>query len=150
MTTPPAKFKLGIIAAKTFDDAEFLEEKLGPHLGKLGQLFTNGVNKTVMDFALANGVVHTVFPIHAGNTAPWSNSRIIENSDKVYILSTPNSHNSVKAKTECERQGKPYEVFEFEPLLHWKEKVCQVQEILESLPKDENNNETIKAIKGIL
>lgn len=115
LVSPEKKFRVGVIAAKGFDDPDWLAGRFGPHLDQIAAVYTNGVNPLVAEFCQINGLTYTVFPI--SRTAPWSNSRIVENADKVYILSTPSSHNAELARKECERQGKPFEVVERESQL---------------------------------
>lgn len=110
--SPARKFRIGIIASKSFDSPNWFEKRFTPNVDKISHLYTNGVNQLVIDFAKSAGLACTIYPIK-GNSAPWSNSRIIENSDKVYILATPDSHNSQQAKSECEKQGVKFEVVEF-------------------------------------
>ena len=149
LLAPEKKFRIGIICAKGFDDPDWLPGKFGPHLEQIAAVYSNGVNSLVLEFCQTNGLIYTVFPIT--RTAPWSNSRIIENADKVYILSTPSSHNTELAKKECERQGKPFEVVEVEPVTAWRLKVGKVQEILAAGSKEDFESQPIlKAIKGAL
>ena len=135
VTEQPRTFRIGLICAKGFDNPDFLDGRFGPHLSHIQTVYTNGVNPLVIDFCQVNGLVCTIFPI--SRTAPWSNRHIIENADKVYILSTPDSHNTELARKECERQGKPFEVVQFEPLSGWKLRVTQTQEILDNASPEE-------------
>lgn len=149
LIAPKKTFRVGVIAAKGFDNPDYLPAKFGPHLEEIMTVYTNGVNSLVTEFCQTNGLTYTVFPV-SRNTL-WSNGRIVENSDKIYILSTPTSHNTELVKKECEKQGKPFEVFEMEPLAGWKEKVCRAQEILGAATEEDLNAQPVlKALKGIL
>ena len=146
---PERKFRIGIIMSKAFDDAGWLPDKLGPHADQILNVSTNGVNPLVAEFCQAHGIVYTVYPV-SRNTL-WSNGQIIENSEKVYILGAPSSHNSELARKECERQNRKFEVAEREQVSAWKEKVCKVEEILEAVsPEDVEKDVVLRAIRGVL
>lgn len=148
-TIPERKFRIGIIMSKSFDDSDWLPNKLAAHADQILTVSTNGVNSLVAEFCQAHGIVYTVYPV-SRNTL-WSNGRIVENSDKIYILGTPESHNSILAKQECEKQNKKFEVVEREQIAVWKEKVCKAQEVLAAIPEEDLVAQpALKALKGVL
>ncbi len=147
--TESKTYSIGIIAAISFDNPDWFTERLAPHLEQISAVHTNGANALVTEFCRQNGVCYSVWPINGGRTAPWSNSRIIENSDKVYILATAESKNSKQAQQECVKKKVSFELIEFEPAGHWKEKIGKVAEIVAACPKEEQN-ETLKAIGRVL
>ena len=150
LTTVPKQFCLGIIAAKGFDNASFLPERLGPHVEQIAHVYTNGVNPLVTAFCIEHGIVYTVFPVTGGKTLS-SNNLIADNSDKVYIIGTPESSNTKNIVETCEKKGVKHEIFTFEPIAPWKEKVCRAQEVLSALPKEEiDASAGLKALKGVL
>jgi hypothetical protein len=128
---PPKTYRLGIIASKSFDDPDFLEKHLSEVVSKISHINTNGINSLSENFAKDYGIPYTVFPI-CSRSAPWSNSRIIENSDFVYIISTPDSKNSKLAKEECERKKIKYKFFIHDSISFWKNKVKELQEVKEN------------------
>jgi len=130
------RFRIGVIASKSFDDPDFLSERLGPHLDQIIHLYTNGVNPLVTEFARINGVSYSVFPPNRGNSIIWSNNRIIENADKVYILAAPGSSSAKMAEEECRKKGVKFELIEREPVGHWKQKALAAGEVLDAIPKD--------------
>lgn len=148
-TIPERKFRIGIIMSKGFDDPDWLPNKLAAYADQILVVSTNGVNSLVSEFCQAHGIVYTVYPV-SRNTL-WSNGRIVENSDKVYILGTPDSHNSMLAKQECEKQGKKFELVEREQVAAWKEKVCRANEVLDAASEEDLAAQPVlKALKGIL
>lgn len=143
------KYRIGIIMSKGFDDPDFLPNRLGPHAGDILIVSTNGVNPLVTEFCQANGIIYTVYPI--SRTAPWSNSRIIESSDKVYILTTAGSHNAGLAVKECEKQGKKFEIVEREQVFAWKDKVSKAREVLDAIPEEDiKSSVALNALRNIL
>jgi hypothetical protein len=143
----PKTYTLGIIVSKSFDDPSWLEEKLGDKLDRIKHINTNGVNPLVMEFALENGIPFSVFPLKGGKSAPWSNARIVELSDVVYIIGTPGSKNARAAEAECVKEGRRCHVFECDTIAHWKEKVYKVAEILAATTvEDRANNTWMRAI----
>ncbi len=150
MSIAPQTFKIGIICATSFDNQDWFADRLGAHLELISHVYTNGANSLVTDFCRLNGLTTTIYPINR-NSAPWSNSRIIEQSDKVYILGTPDSKNSQLAQQECERRGVKFERIDHEPIAFWKEKTGKIAEIMSAQDKDQiEYNEALKAIRRVL
>jgi hypothetical protein len=158
-----ATFNLGIIASKNLDDPEFLNDLLGEKLDKIGHLFLNGANSLVTDFARENGVTYTVFPINK-RSLPWSNSRIIESSDFVFIIASDESKSAKSAEEECQKRAAKeginnlglkrkfaYKVVGFEPISHWRDKICKISEVLAATTKEDlEKSSALKAIYKIV
>lgn len=155
-------FNLGVIASKNLDDGEFLNNLLGEKLDKIGHLFLNGANSLVTDFARENGVTYTVFPINK-KSLPWSNSRIIESSDFIFIIASDDSKSAKSAEEECKKRVEKeagnqaikrkfaYKVVMFEPISHWRDKVCRISEVLTATTKEDlEKNSALKAIYKIV
>lgn len=150
LTPVTTQYRIGLIAATSFDNQDFFADRFGSNLDKISHVYTNGANQLVIDFCRLSGLVCTIFPVNK-NSVVWSNSRIIENSDKVYILGTPSSHNTPLAKAECEKQKRKFEVIEHEPVEFWREKVMKTREIMECMSKeDAAESQWVKAIAKVI
>lgn len=152
----PRLFNLGLVCAKTMDDAEYLNDLLGEKVPHIGHLYTSGANDLVVAWARENGIVCTVYPINAGRGLPWSNSRIIEASDFVYVIGSEESKSAGQAVLQCEREKERRPAFKhrlvaFEAINHWRAKVCRASEILDAQDKDAiEGSPALKALKGVL
>lgn len=151
LANPVKTFRIGIIASVAFDHPHWLDEKLGANLDKIAHLYTNGVNRHVLDWARVNGLPFTCYPPYNGVSVLTSNNQIIASSDKVFILATPESRNGKVVAEECCKRSVQHELAEFEPLAYWKERVCRAQEIIGGADNaDIEANPTLKALKAAL
>lgn len=151
LATTPAKplhqWRLGIVAAKDFDSRDFLEDLIGGNLGAISHVYTNGANQLVVDFAIANGLPITIYPIAGGRGLPASTCDILANSDFVYIIATPESKSAATIKAGCEARKLRHKLVSYESITHWREKVGKVAEILAAMPEEERQaNEWAEAI----
>ncbi len=153
---PPSQYTIGVIAAKTLDDAEYLNDLLGEKVANIAHVYTNGANPLVVDFARENGIPCTVYPINAGRGLPWSNDQIISVSQFVYVIGSEESKSAGQALVQCEREKERrptfrHKLLQFEAINHWRSKVCRAAEILDAQEKDAiEASPALKALKGIL
>ncbi len=151
---PVKQWRLGLIAAKALDDPGYLDEMLDGKVETISHILCNGANPLVAAFAQDHGLPYTVYPLTGGRSLPWSNSRIIEGSDYVLIVATPDSKSAAQAAAECVAKQVKHRTVQFEPCKHWREKseywhakVEQVGAILAGMQPDEvAQSETIKQI----
>lgn len=152
---PIRQYNLGIICSKSLDNPDFLFDLIYKNLAVIKHIYTNGANSLVTDFAKENGISYTVYPINC-RSLPWSNSRIIESSEFVFILCDDDSKSAKLAKDDCEkhRLKNPkfsYKIVKFDPIQPWKQKMVEVTEIINLIPKEDlEKNEALKAIAKIL
>ncbi len=139
LTTPPQvkQYRLGVIAAKTLDDPGYLDELLGDKTETISHLYSNGANPFVAQFAADHGLPLTTFPLTGGRSLPWAISRIIENSDFVYIIGTPQSKSAGQAATECELRKVKHRLIQFEPCQYWKDKAMDVAEFITAMTAED-------------
>lgn len=144
--TPAKIFSYGIIASSGFDDKNLLPELFEGHLNSIGHIYTNGANPFVLDFARNYGIPHTVFPLTAHRSLPWSTSRIVEASDAVYVIANEESKSAKIVLEQCERRAKKdakfkYKLVGFDSVGFWKGKVFKAKEILAcATPEDGARN----------
>jgi hypothetical protein len=130
LSNPPNKFNLGIIAAKNLDDPEFLDNLLSKNLDKIAHIYTNGANQIVLDYARENGVICTIYPINS-RCVQWSNSKIMEASDFVFLISNEESKSTKLAQEECEKEVSKnkrkfsYRMVFFDPVSNLKSKIAK-------------------------
>lgn len=156
LLNPPSKLNVGIIASKNFDDPDFLEDLFFGKIDKIGHINTNGANYLILDFARENGIIYTVYPINC-RSLPWSNSRIIESSDFVFIISNENSKSARLAEEECKKEKSKnkrnfnYKIVSFNPVENWKAKVEKIKQITDSFTDEQlNQNNSLNLIKVII
>lgn len=154
-TQPIRQYNLGIICSKNFDNPDFLFDLLNKNLVAIKHIYTNGANQLVTDFAKENGISYTVYPINC-RSLPWSNSRIIESSEFVFILGDEESKSAKIANEDCERHKikNPkfsYRFVKFDPIQPWKQKVIEINEIINLISKEDlEKNDALKAIAKAL
>lgn len=153
LTAPPVRqFAYAIFASKNLDDPSFLAEAIGGNLAAIGHIYTNGANQLVIDFGVSNGIPVTVFPL-CGSTLPTSTHLILEKVDAAYLIADESSKSAAQIKDMCEKKGVVFKWLAFEPVTHWKAKVCRAQEILSALPKElleEEWVETLAQLRKVL
>lgn len=156
-TASGLKYNLGILASKDFDSRDLLWDTLSDKLETIRHVYTNGVNPLVMEFARNYGIPYTVYPVHGGRGLPASTHDVVDASDFVLVIATPESK-SVETITKicAEKVGKPlsegripfkWRVIPYEPYSHWCAKVQRIGEIVGALGKDElATNEWARAV----
>ena len=152
LATPeqPKTFPVAILAAKNFDDPAGLEQFIGPAIANISEVYTNGANKLVVDFAAANGLPCTIYPLTHSNLLK-STGLILDHVAFVYIIATIDSKSASQIEELCVKAGKKFKVIPYEPYSHWCEKTCKVEEIMEAIPLDEiQANDWLRAIKRVL
>lgn len=155
-TPPAALYNLGVIAAKDFDSHDLLTETLGPKLPTIRHLYTNGANGLITDFARENGITHTVFPITGGRGLPASTRDIVDASEVVLIIATPLSKSAKQVEAACAEKEKKspefkWRVIQYDPIDHWRSKVCKIAEIVAGMPEEERVKDAwAKAVWRIL
>lgn len=123
-TPPPVKtYRLGVVAAKNLDDPSFLSDLISENVPAISHLYTNGANALVTDFAREHGIPYTVFPLNGGRSLPWSNSRIVETSDFVYVIGTTSSKSAGQAVAACVAAKVKHRLISYDPCTHWRERV---------------------------
>lgn len=143
---PPKQFSYGILTSKSFDDPDLLFSLFSGHFDSVAHIYTNAATDPDADlvsrFCRQNGIPYTVFPIIGHRNQPWAISRIVENSDAVYIIADEESQSAALAVKECERKGAKDSAFKwklipFEPAVRWKMRVFRAKEILACMSKEE-------------
>lgn len=156
---PTKTYRLGLIAAKTLDDPGYLDEMLGDKATTISHILGNGANPLVATFAQDHGIPYTVWPLTGGRSLPWSNSRIIEGSDYVLIVATPQSKSAAQAAAECVAKQVKHRVIQFEPCQYWRQKteglelkVQQVGAVLAVVPAEDvaSSQAWVKQLKEIV
>lgn len=149
---PPKTFRLGIVAAKNLDDPSFLDELVGENTPVVSHVYTNGANPLVFAFAADHGIPLSVFPLTGGRSLPWSTSRIIENSDFVFVVGTSSSKSAGQVVTACVAAGVKHRLVQYDPCTHWREKVVKAAALLAVMtPEDvERGGAWVAAIKESL
>ncbi len=152
----PKRYHVAIIAPKSFDDPDFIEDMIGDKLANVAHIHTNGANSLVATFAMENGITHTVHPITGGRGLPASTRDIVDHTDFVYIISTQDSKSAAQVVKACESRAAKepkfkWRVAPFDPITKWREKVGKIAEILARMPEeDREKNEFTKAAWGAL
>lgn len=151
LSTALKQYSLGLICAKNLDDRDFLSELIGGNVSLVSHIYTNGANPLVLDYAQAHGIPYTTFPLTGGRSLPWSNSEVISHSDFIYVVATPDSKSAGAAIAECVKQKKKHRLISYEPINHWRGKVCKIQEILDAMPREDlQANEWTAAMMKVL
>jgi hypothetical protein len=171
INTPPVpQYSLGILAAKDFDSRDLLDDLLAAKVETIQHLYTNGANALVTDFAMRSGIPFTVYPVSGGKGLPWSTREVVEASEVVLIIATPESKSAAQIVKACrerearlkagaQRQldaGEAVTTFKwreipYEPISHWREKVCQVEEALAALTEEDvAASDFARAVAGIV
>ena len=127
--TPIKQHRLGIVAAKNLDDSGFLEELLGENISVISHINTNGANQEVVNFARDHGIPCTIYPL-IGRSLPWSNARILDNSDFVYIIGTTESKSAGQTVAECKLRKIKHRLIHFDSCAHWRDKVQAIGGVL--------------------
>lgn len=156
LSNPPSKFNLGVIAAKNLDDPEFLDNLLSKNIDRIAHIYTNGANQLVINYARENGIICTIYPINS-RCIQWSNSKIMESSDFVFLISNEDSKSTKLAEEECEKEVAKnkrkfsYRVVCFDPVSNIKNKLAKIKEVIDTMKEDEvDQNTHLKAIKKII
>lgn len=154
-TEPIRQYNLGIIAARNLDNSDFLSDLIGKNIPSIAHIYTNGANFLILDFSRENGISYTVFPINCRSIL-WSNAKIIESSDFVYIIGDEDSKSAKIAQEACEKHKAKnpkfvYKTIKFDPISPWKQKIIEITEIVNMIPaEDLDKNEALKAIAKVL
>lgn len=145
------RFRYAVFASKNLDDPQFLPDQLGTNLPSIGHIYTNGANRLVEDFAREHGIPCTTHPLQSSNLLTSTNA-ILAEVDAAYIVADDASKSAGQIREMCESKGVPYKLFPFEPVTHWKLKVCRAQEILAALPEELENEwaGTVAALRKAL
>lgn len=144
LEAPPdiPRYHLAVIAPKDFDSDALLDETLGPKVANIAHLYTNGANRRITDWALTHGIGHTVYPITCGRGLPASTRDIIEASDVVLVIETPESKSARQVADMCAARSKRDADFRwrkiaYDPVANWREKVGRVEEALAAMSEDD-------------
>lgn len=145
------QYRVGIVAAKNFDDASFLSELIGEKVESISHINTNGANSLVSDFAQENGISYTTFPLTGGRSLPWSAAQILDNSDFVYIIASPDSKSSKWFASECDKKKIRFKIVPYEPYSNWQHKVEAIADAFAEIkPEEIEANPQLKAVHNAL
>lgn len=111
------KYKLGIIAPRSFDNPTLLSALISPNLKSISMILTNNVKsggEVVRKYAETTLVPYTIYPVtpQVGGTL-ISNSLIVQNADFIYVLDDGKSDNVKNVQEECKKRGKKHKVVQF-------------------------------------
>ena len=153
---PAVKWSLGILASKDFDSPQLLEDLLLGKTELIKHVYTNGANPLVITFAQHHGIPLTIYPVHGGRGLPLSTREVVDASDFVFVVSTPESKSAEQIVKACQVKETLVPAFkwrlvQYDPFTNWREKVGKIEEIMDAMPKDEiAANEWTKAVAGVL
>jgi hypothetical protein len=148
--TTTKTYNIGIISSKGLDDPDFLQELIGDNIKFIEHIYTNGVNKLVLDFAHNNGIPYTIFPLVNKNIF-WSTAKILENVEFVYLISSPESQSTTKIYEECLKKKIKTKIIPYVPYTHWQQKVEEFGKVMAAIPKEEIENSVIlKTLEKII
>lgn len=156
LSTNAPTFRLGILASKDFDSPQLLEDLFGAKRDQIAHVYTNGANDLITSFARSHGIPFTVYPVAGGRGLPASTRDIVDASEVVVIIASPESKSAEQIAEACAAKAARDETFTwrvhpFEPINHWREKVCKVAEILACMQTDElKDSAWAKQVEGVV
>lgn len=156
LNTALPTFRLGLLASKDFDSPQLLEDVFGPKVEQISHLFTNGTNPLIEAFARSHGITHTVYPVSGGRGLPASTRDIVDASEAVVIIASPDSKSAEQIAAICAAKAAKDESFTwrlqpYDPIQVWKGRVCKAQEILSCMTREElKDSAWAKQVEGAL